>query len=160
MKIIFKSRKKKTNRKKEPFSLTNRHQVSSQPGLHTWSVWEGELAPPSIGGQGSTSCLWMVHGHDTDGLPTYLDTPPGSAWTTCTYCRLLEGGVLFSCNFSIQLPRQKSALLLPLSHWDAVGEAAQNRDHFPQLLHFSAVLRRPFITQLVGFPMLLSSSQI
>lgn len=28
--------------------LTNQCQVSAQPGLHTWSAWEGELAPPAM----------------------------------------------------------------------------------------------------------------
>lgn len=66
---------------------------------------------------------------------------------------------LFSRNFSIQLSGQESALLPPLSHWDTVGKTAQHGDHSPQLLHFSAVLRGPFITQLLGFLLLFSSSQ-
>lgn len=53
-----------------------------------------------------------------------------------------------------------SELPLPLNHRGAAGEAAQNRDHFPQLPHFPAVLRGPFITQLLGFLLLFSSSQI
>lgn len=54
------------------FSLTNH-------------MGEGELAPPSLGGQGSARSLWTVHGRDTDELPKYPDTAPASAQTTCAY---------------------------------------------------------------------------
>lgn len=44
---------------KEPtlFSLTNQRRISSQPGPYTRSAQEGELTPPNLGEQGSTSFL-------------------------------------------------------------------------------------------------------
>lgn len=59
-------------------------------GLYTQSCRKGKLLPQPQWKRQHKLPL-RGHGHNTKGLPQHPDTPPASAWTTCTQTHSWEG---------------------------------------------------------------------